>query len=383
MGSEEPIPKGRTSMAEGRTSSGSVRVGRERLVEFCSSVFTACGVPADKALEQSKVLVASDARGIPSHGVARLKRYVAGLETGQMLPDAEPELIRETPTSLLLDARGGLGAPVSAQAMKSAIAKAESLGMAFACVRNSNHFGIAAYYAMMALPKDMVGMAMTNTAALGVPTYARQVMFGTNPLAFAAPADREKAFVLDMSTTVVTRGKIEVYERLEKTLPNGWAVNKEGAPAMEPKSLLSDMFYRKGGGIVPLGGDSELTGGHKGYGLAVMVDILTGLMAGGGFGLDVMDTEVSSARVSHCFAAMRVDLFQEPGRFKAEMDRLLKSLRESPPAVGAERVYYAGLKESEAEDEAERRGVPIEAGVCSTLTILGQEKGVEFPTPIA
>jgi LDH2 family malate/lactate/ureidoglycolate dehydrogenase len=222
-------------------------------------------------------------------------------------------------------------------------------------------------------------MAMTNTAALGVPTYARQVMFGTNPLAFAAPAGQERAFVLDMSTTVVTRGKIEVYDRLDKPLPQGWAVDKSGAPASDPKSLLSDMFYRKGGGIVPLGGDSELSGGHKGYGLAVMVDILTGLMAGGGFGTDVMDTEVSSARVSHCFSAMRIDLFQEPGHFKDEMDRLLASLRESVPAVGAKRVYYAGLKEFEAEDEASARGVPMEAKVYAELKKLGEEKGVRIP----
>ncbi|HWP67778.1 MAG TPA: Ldh family oxidoreductase, partial [Rectinemataceae bacterium] len=262
-----------------------VRVDRHSLIAFCAGIFRKSGVPETSARCQAEVLVAADARGIPSHGVARLMRYVAGLKTGQMLPNASPIIVKESPTSLLLDAQGGLGAPVSVMAMESVLQKSVVSGMSFANVRNSNHFGIAGYYAMMALRHDMIGIAMTNTAALGVPTYGKQVMFGTNPIAFAAPANREKAFVLDMSTTVVTRGKIEVYDRMGKELPAGWAVDKNGASARNPRTLLADMLYRKGGGIVPLGGDSEMTGGHKGYGLAVMVDILTGLLAGGGFGL--------------------------------------------------------------------------------------------------
>jgi len=228
-----------------------------------------------------------------------------------MIPNIEPQILRESPTSLLIDARGGLGAPVSVDTMTSIIGKAEIAGVAFGCVRNSNHFGIAGRYAMMALSHDMIGMAMTNTAALGVPTFGRQVMFGTNPLASRARWDREE-LLYSTCRRQLSPGKIEVYDRMGKELPSGWAVDKTGLPARDPRSLLDDMLHRKGGGIVPLGGDSELTGGHKGYGLAVMVDILTGLLAGGGFGLDVMDTNVSSARVSHCFAAMKIDLFQRP-----------------------------------------------------------------------
>ncbi|HEY9054095.1 MAG TPA: Ldh family oxidoreductase, partial [Rectinemataceae bacterium] len=328
------------------------RVERKSLEDFCAAIFMSYGVGSSEARAQASVLTAADCRGIPSHGVARLWRYVAGLETGQMIPDARPCVLRESPVSLLVDAAGGLGAPVSLRTMEQVVDKARISGMAFGCVRNSNHFGIAGYYASLALEEDMLGMAMTNTAALGVPTFGRQVMFGTNPLAFAAPADKEKSFLLDMSTTVVTRGKIETYDRLGKTLPSGWAVDKEGRTATKASSLLEDMFRRAGGGIVPLGGESELFGGHKGYGLAVMVDILTGLLSGGGFGLDVMDTEISSARVSHCFAAMRIDLFREPAEFKQDMDRLLGDLRSCPPAEGQERVYYAGLKEREFEAES-------------------------------
>lgn len=360
-----------------------VNIKRRELVDFCTRVFEKSGVCKENARCQSEVLVAADARNIPSHGVARLGRYVAGLRTGQMLPSVEPLVQRESPTSLLLDARGGLGAPASVYAMNAVIEKASNSGMAFAAVGNSNHFGIAGYYAMMALDKDMIGMAMTNTAALGVPTSGRQVMFGTNPLAFAAPAGRERHFVLDMSTTVVTRGKIEVYERSGHDLPPGWAVDSSGLPAKNAASLLESMFHRRGGGIVPLGGDSEESGGHKGYGLAVMVDILTGLISSGGVGLDVMDTDVSSARVSHCFAAMRIDLFREPAEFRAEMDRMLSALRSCPPAEGQDRVYYAGLKEAEAEDEAERSGVGLDARVYDRLSSLGAEFGIPAPAILA
>ncbi len=348
-------------------------IERNKLIRFSARIFMACGVPEQQAFEQSMVLVAADARGIPSHGIARLPRYVAGLQQGSMIPNIQPEAIKETLVSLLVDARGGLGAPVSIATMKKVIEKAELAGMSFAAVRNSNHFGIAGYYAMMALPHDMIGMAMTNTAALGVPTHARQVMFGTNPIAFAAPAFEEKAFVLDMSTTAVTRGKIEVFARLGKPLPRGWAVDRDGAPAGNANALLDDMLHRSGGGLVPLGGDDEIHAGYKGYGLGVMVDILTGVLSGGLFGQQVADTETTSARVSHCFAAMKIDMFQKPEEFKKSMDSMLKALRTAEPARGKARVYYAGQKEYEAEEEASKFGIKIDDTTFRILTDLGKK----------
>ncbi|UCC65039.1 MAG: Ldh family oxidoreductase, partial [Anaerolineae bacterium] len=263
---------------------------------------------------------------------------------------------------------------------ESVINKAETNGAAFGCVRDSNHFGIAGYYAMMALDEDMLGIAMTNTAALGVPTFGRQVMYGTNPLAFAAPADEERGFVLDMSTTVVTRGKIEVYERLGKELPMGWAVDKTGQSAREARTLLDDMFHRVGGGILPLGGAGEDFGGHKGYGLAVMVDILCAVLCGATFGPDLSDTATSSARVSHFFGAIRIDAFRDPMTFRRDMDRLLAGLRNCPPAEAAERVYYAGLKEFEKEAECLRLGVPLLKKTFDQLCTVGNEYGVDSPT---
>lgn len=358
-----------------------VHVQTESLIAFCQAIFEGLGLSQEDALAAADVLVAADARGIPSHGVARLWRYVNGLKAKVMLPDAPVEVLMDTPTSLVLDAHGAMGAPISVRAMRAAIEKAKTSGAAFACVRDSNHFGIAGYYALMAMREDMLGLAMTNTAALGVPTFGRQVMFGTNPIAFAAPANEERGFVLDMATTVVTRGKIEVYDRLEKPLPSGWAVDKTGQPARDARSLLDDMWHRIGGGIMPLGGDGELFSGYKGFGLAIMVDILCAVLCGAPFGPGVADTATSSGRVSHFLGAIRVDTFRDPDAFRQDMDRLLRGLRECPPAEGAERVYFAGQKEFEAEDESLQRGVPVLSKTYDQIKGIGDRFDIA-PPPI-
>ena len=207
------------------------RIPRAELERFCAEAFRALGVRPDDADVAAEVMVAADAMGLPSHGVGRMRRYVEGVRSGLMIPDAAEEMLSEGPGSILVDAHGAMGAPVSRRAMLAVVAKAKESGSAFGCVRDSNHFGIAGYYARLALGEDMLGIAMTNTAALGVPTFGSRAMFGTNPLDFAAPAGAEGAFVLDMSTTVVTRGKLEVYERLGRSLPTGWAVDERGLPA--------------------------------------------------------------------------------------------------------------------------------------------------------
>jgi LDH2 family malate/lactate/ureidoglycolate dehydrogenase len=361
-----------------------VHVERAELENFCQHIFAAHGLSAADAAIAAEVLVAADARGIPSHGTARLPIYINGLESGLMVPDAEAEIIRETPSSIVVDAHGAMGAPVSMRTMRSVIEKARggdtTGGAAFGTVRDSNHFGIAGYYAMMALEADTLGFAMTNTAPLGVPTFGRQVMFGTNPIAFAAPADAEGAFVLDMATTVVPRGKIEVYDREGRTLPEGWAVDKTGRSATEPASLLEDMTNRVGGGLLPLGGKGELFSGYKGYGLAVMVDILCGVLSGGDFGTDLYDTEDSAARVSHFFGAISIDRFRDPADFRRDMDTMLQRLREAPPAADAERVYFAGQKEFEQEAAAAAHGVALAGQTYATLGTIAEEHGVPAPS---
>lgn len=356
-----------------------VRVRQEALETFCVQIFSRLGLSAQDARVSASVLVAADVRGIPSHGLARLERYVNGLKSGIMLPDAPVEVLVDTPSSVVVHAHGAMGAPVSARTMQMVIDKAKTCGTAFGCVRDSNHFGIAGYYAMMAMEHDMIGVAMTNTSTLGVPTFGRQVMFGTNPIAFAAPADQERGFVLDMATTVVTRGKIEVYERLGQTLPPGWAVDETGQPATDAAQILDNTFHRVGGGIMPLGGVGELFGGHKGYGLAIMVDILCAVLCGAPFGAHIADTATSSGRVSHSFGAIQISAFREPGAFRRDMDRMLQGLRDCPLAEGAERVYFAGQKEFEHERECQQRGVPVLGKTYARLGEIGREFEIAVP----
>ncbi len=358
-----------------------VMVDYEILKSFCVEVYRKCGITPEDAELAAAVLTSADLRGIASHGVARLRRYVNGLKTGLMLPDAESRILRETGSTLVVDAAGGMGAPISVRTMAQIIDKAETNGAAFGCVCNSNHFGIAGFYAQMAAENDMIGIAMTNTAALGVPTFGRHVMFGTNPLAFCAPAGEEKSFLLDMSTTVVSRGKIEVYAACGKALPHNWAVDRSGRSATDAGKILDDMFHRYGGGILPLGGEGELFGGYKGYGLAVMVDILCAVLCGAPFGPDICDTEFSSARVSHFFGAIKIDSFRSPGEFRKDMDKMLRQLRDSEPADGCERVYVAGQKEYENEERNRRCGVPLALTTYDNLLSIAAEYQLA-PMPI-
>jgi len=356
-----------------------VRVAKAELESFCVGVFRHLGLSEEDARITASVVVAADAMGIASHGVGRVWRYVAGLKCGLMRPDAQAEVLQDTASSLVIHAHGGMGAPVSVRAMQAVIGKARTSGAAFACVKDSNHFGIAGYYARLALAEDMIGVAMTNTAALGVPTFGRRVAFGTNPLAFAAPADKERCFVLDMSTSVVPRGKLELYDRLGKELPDGWAVDRAGRPAPHAHSLFEDMENQLGGGILPLGGMGTTHGGHKGYGLAVMVDILCAVLGGAPFGAEVHDTPGAHARVSHFFGAIKVGNFRDPQEFRGDMDRMLLALRTSPPAEGEERVYYAGLPEWEKEAESLRRGIPLAGETYSQLCAIAADCGLEAP----
>ncbi|GHV36097.1 malate dehydrogenase [Spirochaetia bacterium] len=361
-----------------------VYIPRSDLEKLCADIFIALGIPREEAFDSAGILVAADARGIRSHGVARIKRYADGIRANLIKGNIKPTVVRETPVSLVLDAEGAMGLSLSKKSMERVIAMAKEHGVGFCAIRNSNHFGIAGYYAEMAARQDMIGIAMTNTAALGVPTFAREAMFGTNPIAFAAPGLEGNMFSLDMATTAVTRGKIEVMAREGKTLPPGWAVGTKGLSAADPVKLLDDMLFQRGGGLLPLGGEGESLSGYKGYGLAVMVDILTAVCSGGVFGGSVKDSGITSARVCHFFMALRIDLFRDPTEFKQDISRMLDELTALKPAEGADRVYYAGLKEQEAEARSEKEGVPLTDGVWKTLKETAESLGlkpIDVPVP--
>lgn len=348
-------------------------IDRKRLTGFCREIFLAIGLSETEATDSAEILIDADARGIASHGVSRLKRYVNGVRKGVMISGVQPTIIRETPISLVLDANGAMGLSLSRTTMNTVIERASEHGVCFASVRNSNHYGIAGFYAEMAAKKDMIGISMTNTAALGVPTFARDAYFGTNPIAVSVPASGNRLFCLDMATTAVTRGKIETYKREGKKIPFGWAVDTTGHGMDNPAKLLEDMLYQRGGGMMPLGGEGEEHSGYKGYGLATVVDIMTALLSGGTFGKSVMDSAATSARVCHFFGAIRLDLFRDPESFKADMGRMMDELNAMRPAEGYSRVYYAGQKEHEAEQRSWIFGVPITEKLYDELCSIGKE----------
>ena len=238
------------------------------LTNFCEEAFQKLGFTQEESKTITDVLLTSDLYGIESHGMQRLTRYDKGIEKGMIKVHAEPEVVFETPVSAVIDAHDGMGQLAGVKAMNIAIEKAKTSGIAVVTVRNSNHYGIAGYYAKMASEQGLIGFSCTNSEAIMVPTYGKQAMLGSNPIAVAMPA-KPYPFFFDASTTVVTRGKLEMYNKAEKALPDNWALNKDGLPTNDAGDVLSNIVNKRGGGILPLGGFTEKSGGHKGYGYGI------------------------------------------------------------------------------------------------------------------
>ncbi|MGZ3498918.1 MAG: Ldh family oxidoreductase [Vulcanimicrobiaceae bacterium] len=344
-----------------------------RLKTFVRVCLERLDIRPEYAAEVADVLVEADARGVESHGVARLNSYyVSRIRAGTMNPHPLYTVVNETRTAALVDADNGLGHPAGILAMRRAIAKAKESGVGMASVRNSNHYGIAAYYAMMALEHDMIGVSTTNSVRYAVPTFGSALMLGTNPLAFAVPAAEEPPFVLDFATTTVPRGRLEVFRRKGLPLKDGWAVDSSGVPTSDPLAALN-------GALLPLGGFGTDSGGHKGYGLGLLVDILCGVLSGSPFGNDLglPDADDKRGAVSHWFLALRVDAFRDIDEFKRDMDRELRSFKTSARAPGEERVYVAGEIEHERALRNRQNGIPVHESVVLDLDQLARELGVE------
>jgi L-2-hydroxycarboxylate dehydrogenase (NAD+) len=360
---------------------GSV-VWAEPLAGFCTRVFVSLDVPPQDAAVTADNLVTANLRGVDSHGVARLRRYVNGLRQGVMVPRPIVRVVHETPATALLDGGAGLGQPVSVRAMKMAIEKAARVGAGFVAVRNSNHYGIAGYYSMMALEHDCIGISMTNADVLVVPTFGRDAVLGTNPISVAAPAGAERAFVLDMATSTVPRGKLEVYDRMAKPMPLGWATDETGVPTSDAGRVLRDFMSRAGGGLLPLGGAGQESGGHKGYGLALLVDVMSGVLPGAGYATNIYpktpEGQPLPANVGHFLGALRVDGFRPLDEFKATMDDIIRSLKGTPKAEGQDRIYIHGEKEYEMAEERRAHGIPLHSKVMVDLRKIGEETGVSF-----
>ncbi|MDP3449251.1 MAG: Ldh family oxidoreductase [Anaerolineaceae bacterium] len=351
---------------------------QEDLKDYTIRYFVRWGVPSEDASMAADVLLSADARGVDSHGMIRLNSYYGSrLRKGLINPLSPITVIKETPTTLAIDGNNGLGHPLGVKTMQNCIEKASNTGLAFATVRNSNHYGIAGYYAMLALPQDMIGVSFTNSGPLVAPTYGRKAMLGTNPIAVAVPAKSQRPFVLDMATSIVPIGRVTVYQKEGKPIPAGWGVNSKGIITEDPSQVI------EGGALMPLGG-SDLLRGYKGYGLALLVDIFAGVLAGSAFGENVYGSSSSSAAgVGHFFAAIKIEAFRELEGFKTDMDELLTQLKESPKAEGEERIYIHGEKEFENADRSAVEGVALSETTVNILKKTGLEDGVEFDlTPL-
>jgi LDH2 family malate/lactate/ureidoglycolate dehydrogenase len=359
-----------------------ISVNYEKLAKFCENVFGKLGVSPDDAQITTKVLLAADLRGVDSHGVARLWRYVDGLQRKTIDAIAAPTIERESPATAAIDAHDGLGQPASFFAMNLVIQKAAESGVGIATVKNSNHFGIAGFYSMLALERNFLGICLTNANPLVIPTFGRSSVFGTNPISIAAPAKNEKPFVLDMATSTVPRGKLEVFHRKEMKMPHGWAVDTEGESTEDAGLVLDNLLNRTGGGLTPLGGVGELFGGHKGFGLSFAVDILTGVLSGAAYSTFVGADKNKPANVGHFFAAIDIAKFIDPEQFRSRLDKYIALLHNSKKAKNEKRIFIHGEKSFERAAERRKNGIPLQEKVFANLAEIGTELGVPFAIEI-
>jgi LDH2 family malate/lactate/ureidoglycolate dehydrogenase len=325
-------------------------------------VFLKLGVPEEEARITAEILITSDLRGIESHGIGRLKMYFDRIRQGTQFACTQMEIVRESPTTAVVDGHHGMGQVIGYRSMELAIEKAQKYGMGSVAVRNSAHFGIAGYYPLMAIKAGMIGMAFTNARPSIAPTFGVKPMLGTNPIAFGCPTDEAFPFLYDAATSITQRGKLEVYDRLEKNAPEGWVIDQAGRSLVIPGDCL-DMFGKSQAALLPLGGVGETLGGHKGYGLATMVEILSGSLQTGSFlygltGLDEDGKKIPN-KLGHFFMAINVESFTGLEDFKHTTGEILRELRAATLQPGCERIYTAGEKEYEIENRVRAEGVLI------------------------
>jgi len=351
-----------------------VLVRHESLQAYIVSVLEALGMSAAGARLSAELMVRTDLRGVDSHGIGMLPRYVEWTRVGFIEPGADPVIDRDDMATALVDGRKGLGHPAAAMAMRLAVDKAAVYGIGIVAVRNSNHFGACANYSLMALERGMIGLATTNSPFVAmVPTFGRRPMMGTNPISVAAPAAGREPYVLDMATTTVAVGKLKIASRWRKLIPEGWGLDESARPTTDPDKVLASRL------LSPLGGSREL-GGHKGYGLGVLVDILSGVLSGAVYG-DVLDRkgyrERKLSNTGHCLAAIDVRRFRPLEEFTADMDDMLGALQDMPTAEGHERVLTAGQPEAETERVRRRTGIPLAPALAAECNRLAASLGVK------
>lgn len=350
-----------------------------QLLSFAENIFLKIGCSKKDAKVASESLLIADVRGVDSHGAARLSGYVRLWEAKRINANAEIKIIHETPSTAVIDGDAGLGLVVAPKAMQVAIDKAKNAGTGWVSVKNSNHFGIAGTYAMMALKNDMIGIAMTNASALVAPTFSTERLLGTNPIAVAIPAGKEPPFVADLATTTASNGKLEILQRKVSPAPVGWVQTKEG------KSSTNSNEIKEGGSLLPLGGDRE-HGSHKGYALGAIVDIFSAVLSGANYGPWVppfpayvpMPENMPGEGIGHFFGAMRIDAFRTAEDFKNNMDKWIRRFKSSKTIEGEERVYIPGDIEREITEVRLKDGIPLLEQVVDDLKNLAIKFNIQF-----
>ena len=351
----------------------------DKLRHFTQDVFKKIGCSEADAVTAADVLLASDLRGIDSHGVARLSGYVRLWEKGRINSKPDIKIVHETATTATIDGDGGLGLVVAPFAMQVAIEKAEKYGSGWISIRNSNHFGIAGYHALKAVEKDMIGFAMTNASPLVAPTFTTERLLGTNPMCYAFPAGKYPPVVVDMATAAAANGKLEIAQRAGKSIPEGWVQTNEGSPTTDPHAL------KQAGSLLTLGSDRD-HGSHKGFGLSATVDILSAVLSGANYGpwvppfvafLDPLP-DLPGKGIGHFLGAMRVDGFRPVSEFKEHMDNWIQRFKSAKPIDPQQPVIIPGEPELEAEKERKQTGIPIVEPVYLDLKDLGQKLDVEL-----
>lgn len=355
------------------------------LLDFMHQVFIKAGVPGEDAITCSDVLIASDLRGIESHGIGRLRMYYDRIKSGQQKAVTTLEVVRETPATALVDGHHGMGMVIASRSMQMAIDKARIYGMGSVAVRNSTHFGIDGYYPLMAVKAGMIGMSFTNARPSIAPTFGVKPMLGTNPIAFGCPTDEDCPFLFDAATSITQRGKIEVLNRAEKTAPQGWVIDQNCNFLTDPAEILAG-FGKETAALLPLGGAGETLGGHKGYGLATIVEILSASLQNGAFlwGLNGFDPQGNKQpfMLGHFFMAISIEAFVELDEFKKTTGSILRDLRAATLAPGQERIFTAGEKEYESEIRVRKEGVPVVPNLQKDIKYLQSELALtqfDFP----
>ena len=347
---------------------------------FMIDVFVKYGVPEEDARICADVLLESDRRGIESHGCNRFKPiYLDRIKNGTLLPKTEVEIVKETPTTVVIDAHDGMGMVASYKMMEMLIEKAKVYGMAGGTIYNSTHYGIAGYWTTMAEKAGMIGISGTNARPSVAPTFGVEPMMGTNPLTFTMPTDEEFPFNFDCATCIVQNGKIEYYERQGKPTPEGCVVNRQGETMTESGKILKDM--RQGNAaLLPLGGIGEDTAGYKGYGFTTIVEILSSALAGGPNTRDLGGVDENGNpkmyKLGHFFFVINPEFFMGLDTFKASSGDILRKLRNSEKSPKADRIYTAGEKEYEAWLDRKDKGVPVGESIQRELIELRDELGL-------